>query len=194
MKKAKRSYVLKARGAQMAETRARIIEAIMQLHGEIGPRKTTVSAIAERAGVERLTVYRHFNNEAEMFTACSHRYLELNPPPDPSSWAGETDPTKRTKRGLADLYAFFSRTAPMFGKVYLDVEEYPSLKKIMDQFDTHLRDLADNLSSAWPRGKDAERRRIVLRHAAKFSTWQSLEAEGLKDAEKCSLVLSWLAA
>src|SRR5215475_5402705 len=107
MKKATRRYVLKARRERMAETRAGIVEAIMQLHEEVGPRNTTVSAIAARAGVERLTVYRHFRDEAAMFAACSHRYLELNPPPDPSAWAAESDPERRTRRALAALYSFF---------------------------------------------------------------------------------------
>ena len=192
MKRVKRRYVLRARGDQVAETRARIVEAIMGLHGEVGPRNTTVSAIAERAGVERLTVYRHFKGEAEMFAACSARYLELNPPPDPTAWAVERDPMRRTQRGLADLYAFFSRTAPMFAKIYLDVDEYPSLKKIMDQFDAHLRHLADDLASAWPRDKSTQKRQTILRHAAKFATWQSFEAEGVDNQEKIKFMIAWL--
>ena len=97
MVRVKRRYVLQARGDNVAETRARIVQAIMALHQEVGPRKTTVSAIASRAGVERLTVYRHFKGEAEMFAACSERYLELNPPPDPLAWAVEHDPMRRTR-------------------------------------------------------------------------------------------------
>src|SRR5262245_63643931 len=130
MKKAKRRYVLRARAEHVAETRARIVNAIMKLHEEVGPRSTTVSAIAARAGVERLTVYRHFQDEASMFAACSHRYLELNPPPDPLAWAHEVDPPRRARRGLGDLYAFFNRTSPMFEKIYRDVGEYVSLKGI----------------------------------------------------------------
>ena len=192
MKREKRRYVLRARGDQVAETRARIVEAIMGLHGEIGPRNTTVSAIADRAGVERLTVYRHFKGEAEMFTACSERYLELNPPPDPTAWAVERDPMRRAQRGLADLYAFFSRTAPMFAKIYLDVDEYPSLKTIMDQFDAHLRHLADELASAWPRDKSTRKRQTILRHAARLATWQSFEAEGVDNQEKINFMIAWL--
>ena len=191
--KATRPYILKARGEHMAETRARIVEAIMRLHGEIGPRKTTVSAIANRAGVERLTVYRHFRDEAEMFAACSHRYLELNPPPDLSAWASEVDPARRTRRGLQDLYVFFARTAPMFEKTYRDVDEYVSLKKIMDQFDAYLRKLADHLAAAWPRHR-AGARRVILRHAVKFATWQSLEADGVDNDQKIALMLEWLSA
>jgi AcrR family transcriptional regulator len=192
MKRVKRRYVLRTRGEQVAQTRARIVEAIMGLHGEVGPRNTTVSAIADRAGVERLTVYRHFKGEEEMFAACSGRYLELNPPPDPAAWAVERDPMRRTERGLADLYAFFSRTAPMFAKSYRDVDEYPALKKIMDQFDAHLRCLADDLASAWPRDESTRKCQTILRHAAKFATWQSFEAEGVDNQEKIKFITAWL--
>ncbi len=192
MEKAKRRYQLRARGDQVAKTRARIVEAIMRLHGEVGPRNTTVSAIADRAGVERLTVYRHFQDEAAMFAACSHRYMELNPPPDPSAWTGEIDPAGRTRRGLEDLYAFFGRTAPMFEKIYRDVNEFVSLKKIMDQFGDYLRNLADDLAAAWPASQAAARRRVILRHMVKFATWQSFEADGVDDEQKIELVLQCL--
>src|SRR5262245_13658939 len=192
MKKRKRPYVLRARGEHVAETRSRIVEAIMQLHEEIGPRNTTVSAIADRAGVERLTVYRHFKDEAEMFAACSHRYLELNPPPEPSDWSSELDPARRTRRGLEILYSFFRQTAPMFEKVYRDVGESAALAKVMGDFDSYLRHLADDLAGAWPRDNRYSNRRTILRHAAKFTVWQSFETEKLADTEKAALILQWL--
>lgn len=194
MKSGKRRYTLKARGEQMAETRARIVEAIMQLHQEVGPSQTTVSAIAEKAGVERLTVYRHFSNEAEMLAACSHRYFELNPPPNPTAWKAELDPVSRTKRGLADLYAFYGRTAPMFEKVYRDVGLSDATKNVVARFDEHVRGMADVMAAAWPRDQVAARRRLILRHAAKFATWQSLEAEDVSDQEKVALLLDWVSA
>ena len=192
MKKRKRPYVQRVRGDHVAETRARIVEAIMKLHEEIGPRNTTVSAIADRAGVERLTVYRHFKDEAAMFAACSHRYLELNPPPEPSDWASEPDLARRTRDGLETLYAFFRRTSPMFEKIYRDVSESAALGKVMSHFDGYLRGLGDDLAAAWPDDQRASHRRTILRHAAKFATWQSLEAEGASDTEKAALILQWL--
>jgi AcrR family transcriptional regulator len=192
MKKAKRSYVLKARAKRLANTRARIVEAIMCLHQEVGPRHTTISAIAKRAGVERLTVYRHFSDETAMFSACSHRYLELNPPPQPTKSASEEDPVRRTHRGLEEIYAFFSRTAPMFEKIYRDVGEYESLKEIMDGFDLYLRNLADDLATGWPQDSKRARRSVILRHATKFATWQSLAVEGIDNEQKVSLILGWL--
>jgi hypothetical protein len=74
----------------------------------------------------------------------------------------------------------------MFEKTYRDVDEYVSLKKIMDQFDAYLRNLADDLAAAWPRNQAAARRRVILRHATKFATWQSLEADGVDNNQKIS--------
>lgn len=192
MKKRKRPYVQRVRGEHVAETRDRIIEAIMKLHEEIGPRNTTVSAIAERAGVERLTVYRHFKDEAAMFAACSHRYLELNPPPGASDWASESDPVRRTRRGLETLYAFLRRTSTMFEKIYRDVGESVALSKVMGEFDGYLRGLADDLAAAWPDDQRVSQRRTILRHAVKFATWQSLDTEGVADTEKAALIQQWL--
>lgn len=194
MKKAgKRAYVLRARGERLAETRTRIVEAIMRLHEEVGPRHTTVSAIAARAGVERLTVYRHFRDEAAMFTACSQHHLGLNPPPQAEAWKHEPDPVSRTRRGLEEIYAYFGRTHSMFEKIYRDADEYESLRQILERFDAHLRGLADDLAGAWPKN-ERERSTLILRHAVKFSTWQAFAAEGVGDARKIALLLEWLGA
>src|SRR5262249_45249383 len=120
-----------------------------------------------------------------------HRYLELNPPPIPSDWSRELEPVRRTRRGLEALYSFFRRTAPMFEKIYRDVGESAALAKVMGDFDTYLRSVADDLADAWPRDKRGSRR-TILRHAAKFATWQSLQAERVDDAGKAALILQWL--
>lgn len=195
MKRArKRRYVLRVRGERQAETRARIVEAIMRLHEEVGPRYTTVSAIAERAGVERLTVYRHFRNEADMYSACSQRHMDLHPPPQATTWAGERDPASRTRRGLADIYAYFSRTADMLEKIYRDADHHAAIRGLLDGFDAHLRTLADDLAASWPRDKGHARRALILRHAVKFSTWRSFHADAVSNDAKIELMLAWLKA
>lgn len=194
MKRRKRRYVLRVRGEQVAETKARITDAIMHLHQEVGPRHTTVSAIAARAGVERLTVYRHFPDAEAMFAACSHRYLELNPAPQPELWAGESDRLLRTRRGLEEIYGYFRRTAALYTKAYADVDEIPALRQAMEAFDAHLRSLADDLASGWPSDADRPRRLVVLRHAVRFATWQSLEQLQVDDERKAGLILEWLTA
>jgi AcrR family transcriptional regulator len=78
-----RTYTLKRRAERQAETRRRIVEAAVDLHSSIGPARTTVSMIAERAGVQRHTFYAHFPDERSLFLACSGLTLERDPLPDP---------------------------------------------------------------------------------------------------------------
>ena len=88
------SYRLRARAAAMDRTRQRITQAAIELHGTIGPAATTMSAVAEKAGVTRATLYRHFANEDLLFTACSADWLAANPRPDLARWAAIEDPAR----------------------------------------------------------------------------------------------------
>ena len=110
----KRPY-RKTRRAELEEqTRRRITESTVALHEELGPARTSISAIAERAGVRRSTVYRHFPDEEALFAACSSHWRAANPPPDPGAWAAIEDPAERTEAALRELYAFYGRTEAMY--------------------------------------------------------------------------------
>ena len=78
----KRNYELRARAGRQQATRRRIVEATVALHREVGPARTTVAEIARRAGVQRLTVYNHFPDDAQLFAACQAHFLAQHPPPD----------------------------------------------------------------------------------------------------------------
>src|SRR6187455_2799086 len=118
----KRKYELKKRADDMAETHLRITEAAIELHGTVGPSRTTLSAVARRAGVERRTLYRHFPTEADLFVACSTHYFTANPWPDLGSWRAIRDPQQRLERALDELYAYYERTEPIFSNVLRDAE------------------------------------------------------------------------
>lgn len=105
----------------------------MKLHEEMGPRNTTIKAIAERAGVQRLTVYRHFPSDVEVFDACTSHWSSLNPPPDSRPWETIADPVMRAVVALSELYAYFSRTQGMWRVSYRDVGEVPALQAPMCQ-------------------------------------------------------------
>src|ERR1700754_994299 len=110
----KRPY-RKTRRAELEEqTRLRITESAVALHEQLGPARTSISAVAERAGVRRSTVYRHFPDEESLFAACSSHWRASNPPPDPGAWAAIDDPTRRTEVALRELYAFYARTRAMY--------------------------------------------------------------------------------
>ena len=127
----KRKYQLKKRAEQMGVTRRRITEAAIELHGTVGPSRTTMSAVAERAGVERRTLYRHFPTEADLFAACSSHYFAANPWPDLDSWRAIRDPQQRLERALDELYAYFERTEPMYSNVLRDAELVDSAREAM---------------------------------------------------------------
>ena len=173
----KRKYELKKRAEEMAETRRRITEAAVELHGTVGPARTTLSAVAERAGVQRHTVYRHFPSEAELFGACSAHYFTANPWPDLEPWRAISDPHQRLARALDELYAWYERTEPMFSNVLRDLELVDAIQPTIVPLQDYLAEAAEILAAGWPaRGR---RRRVLaaaLRHAVDFQTWRSLTA------------------
>src|SRR3954453_14262342 len=116
----KRPYRMKRRAELEAQTRQRITESAVALHEEVGPAQTSMSAIAERAGVRRSTVYRHFPDEEALFDACSSHWLAANPPPAPRAWEPIDDPAERREAALRELYAFYGRTPRMYTSLYRD--------------------------------------------------------------------------
>ena len=186
---AKRKYELKKRAEQMGETRRRITEAAIDLHGTLGPSRTTLSAVAERAGVERRTLYRHFPTEADLFAACSADYFDAHPWPDLDSWSAIRDPQERLVRALDDLYAYYERTEPMFTNVLRDVDVLDFARDAMAPLDVYLDDATEILvSGRGARGRKRELLKGALRHALSFSTWHSLATNGIArtDAVKLS--------
>src|SRR4030095_8240736 len=104
-----RQYTLKKRADQVADTRRRIVEATVELHGTVGPAATTLSMIAERAAVQRHTLYAHFPDERSLFLACSGLALERDPLPDAAPWSEIADVRERLRVGLSALYGWYER-------------------------------------------------------------------------------------
>ncbi len=171
-------YTLKQRAVQQAETRKRIVEAIVELHKTIGPARTTISAIAERAGVERLTVYRHFPQESELFGACAEHWRATNPPPDLAAWRAIDDPLERLVQALNDTYSYYERTAPMLGNVLRDADILPALAQQIAGYRWFISTSQSLLVEGWDL---PEHRRVVtlaaIGHALSFETWRSLTVQ-----------------
>ncbi len=175
----KRKYELKKRADAMGETRRRITEAAVELHTSIGPARTTVSAVAERAGVQRHTVYRHFPTDDELFSACSSHYAELHPLPDGEAWAAEADPAARLELALEQLYDHYAETAGMYANVLRDAELVEAIPRVLAPFERRVDEMAGALASGW--GARGARRAVLdaaIRHALGFRTWQSLVQQG----------------
>jgi AcrR family transcriptional regulator len=184
----KRKYELKKRAEGVAETHRRITEAAIELHGSVGPARTTLSAVAERAGVERRTLYRHFPTEADLFAACSSHYFAANPWPDLEAWRGVRDPDERLERALDELYAYYERTEPMFRNVLRDAEVVDFARDSMAPLQAYLDEAAEILTAG--RGARGRRRELLegaVRHALAFSTWQSLASNGISRPDAARL-------
>jgi AcrR family transcriptional regulator len=190
MSKQKRPYRMTRRAELEEQTRKRITESAVALHEERGPARTPISAVAERAGVRRSTVYRHFPDEEALFAACSSHWRAANPAPDPAAWAAIEDPGERTETALRELYAFYSRTEAMYTSLLRDEPVVPIIQRLLGDFYGYLRAIQDILMAGRGlRGRAARRTRAAIGHALSFPTWRSLTREqGLADADAVALM------
>lgn len=189
----KRKYNKSLRAEQQGETRERIIEALMELHEELGPANTSIKAIAEKAGVQRLTVYRHFPDEMSMFQACTSQWFELHPPPSIGEWAELENASERSVTALLAFYRYYRRTEKMWNVSYRDLDKVEALRGPMSQFEAYLDQVCDDLVKAWKQTRNTKKLlQVTLRHALRFSTWQSLKNAKLKDENIMELVITWL--
>jgi AcrR family transcriptional regulator len=184
-----RPYRMRRRAESQQRTRLRITESAVELHGTLGPSRTSISAVAEHAGVRRSTVYRHFADEAALFDACTAHWSAANPPPDAFAWAAIDDPQERLSVALGELYGFYGRTAQMLENLFRD-EDHPLIRERFGAFHVYLQTTREILlSDRTLRGRARRRTRAALGHAIAFSTWRSLVREqGLADGEAAGLM------
>ena len=174
-----RTYTLKRRAEQQAETRLRIVEAAVELHGSVGPASTTISMVAERAGVQRHTLYAHFPDERSLNMACSGLSLERDPLPAAEAWRAIEDPRERLRIGLRAVYDWYERNADLAACVLRDAEHHALTKEIMAlRFGPPMAACHEVLGR-----KLNAKQRAMLGLALSFHTWRTLVREGgLKQA------------
>jgi AcrR family transcriptional regulator len=186
----KRPYRMTRRAELEEQTRLRITESAVALHEELGPAHTSISAIAERAGVRRSTVYRHFPDEEALFDACSSHFRAANPPPDPRAWASIGDSAERMRAALRDIYAFYAATEAMYVSLLRDEPLVPTIQRRLRDFYGYLGSIQDDLAAGRGlRGRRAQYVRAAIGHALAFPTWRSLAREqGLGNDEAVELM------
>lgn len=187
-------YELKRRAERQEETRARIARATLELHETVGPSLTTISAIAEKAGVGRPTVYSHFPDELSLFKACSSLDLSENPLPDPGRWAGISDPEERLRSALVELYAYFRRREGLWTNIMRDQEmprmkSNPDAREIMEPFFAHWVRMREILAAGW----ETRDRQLLLGAvglALDFHSWRTMvRRQGLDDEQAIELMV-----
>jgi AcrR family transcriptional regulator len=174
----------------------------VQLHGTVGPARTTVSEIAKIAGVRRATVYNHFPTDLDLLTACSSHWFAENPPPDPEPWAQIPDPARRAGTALGAMYRYYESGREMLENVLRDATLVPALEQILRlKWEPMLEGIVDILAEGWittdadarpkRRAGDAEIR-ASIKVALNFFTWQTLAASGLSAESAARLASSWI--
>jgi AcrR family transcriptional regulator len=186
----KRRYELKHRAEQQAETRSRIVAATVGLHTSVGPARTTISEIAERAGVQRNTVYAHFPDQQSLLAACSAHWASIHPLPDESRWSAIADPDERLRAALHDVYEWYDGVEDDIAIFDRDSQVHDATAEAVARRHERFRSLSESLASGWPRRKAV---RAAIGHALEFETWRSLvRRQGLTRAQAVDAVLSFV--
>jgi AcrR family transcriptional regulator len=182
-----RPYRKAKRAADEMRTRTRIVDAAEALHGTLGPSRTSVSAIAERAAVTRATLYRHFPDAESLFLACSSQWLSRQQLPDPDSWTVHTDPVERLRAGLAEIYRYYRGGEQMIALIHRDADAIPPGVRA-NGLAAEQRWL-NTLLDPFP-GRRRKKVQAAVAHAAEFSTWRSLcLTQGLSERSAIELIV-----
>ncbi len=185
-----RPYRKRRRAESEEETRRRITEAAVELHGTVGPSNSTITEVAKLAGVSRMTVYNHFPTEVDLFAACSSHWASQNPFPDPSRWTGVTEPSERLRSALEEMYGWYDSKQQMLGNVLRDVPVVPALAEVMDElWTTYMADIVGVLAEGLtPRSGQDGALHASLRLAVDFNTWRTLTESGLGRGEAAEVM------
>lgn len=187
----KRRYRLKARGDRQQATRLRIIKATVALHDELGPARTTVAEIARRAGVQRLTVYNHFPEEADLLDACGAHWMAEHPLPDMSAALAEPDAAERLRRVLTALYGWYRENKRGTEHLQRDRLLMPALDALMRiRTDREMASLADLLAAGFAGADRRAELRGAIALALDFWTWRRLSHEGLTDDAAAAVMMA----
>lgn len=183
-----RKYEMRKRAERIEETRRRIVEAAVELHETVGPARASLSSIAERAGVERQTYYRHFPDERSLFSACSGLWIERNPPPDPGPWREIEDPEDRLRHGLGEIYAYFEANEAMLASVLRDAEVHAMTREMVSRgIGPAKAGWSAALAAGWARSR---KRRAAIDLALNFHTWRSLTGESGFSADQAAELMA----
>jgi AcrR family transcriptional regulator len=172
----------------------RIAQAAYELHATVGPAQTTISAVAERAGVQRHTVYHHYPDLTSLFRACTEHGMRVTGVPEAGPWRAIEDPRVRLGRALPELYAWYRANARLLGNMVRDMALMGEIGGA-ESFTERMNDLFAALATGWPGDAEAQRlRSIAIGHAMAFETWRSLTTPGLSDAEAADVMAGFVAS
>jgi len=184
-----RAYRMGRRREGLDAMRQRIAEAAFELHATVGPAQTSISAVAERAGVQRHTVYNHFPDLGALFRACTEHGMRVTRVPEAGPWLAIDDPILRLRRALPELYAYYRANSRLLGNVVRDMALLGEIGG-SEAFVKRMTELFGALATGWPDDAVTTRVRMAaIGHAMSFETWRSLTGNGLSDTETADMMV-----
>jgi AcrR family transcriptional regulator len=190
----RRAYRMGRRLESVQETRDRIAAAAFELHATIGPARTTISSVAERAGVQRHTVYHHFPDLTSLFRACTDHGIRVTRVPDSEAWLTISDPAARLRVGLGDLYGYYRVNARLVGNILRDMPMFADVGGT-EAFDDQMGQIFATLTEGWKVGEAVPLRlRTAIGHAMAFETWRSLTEHGVTDDQARDMMVAFVVA
>jgi AcrR family transcriptional regulator len=195
-KDGRRSYRMRRRQASIDATRRRITAAAFELHSTLGPSRTTIRAIADRAGVQRHTVYAHFPEMQDLYRACTEHGMSVARMPSPEPWVAIGEPDARLRAGLAALYGWYRANRGMLLAILRDADPSTPAPTEPDPFEQRMAAIHRTLAAGWSPPTPGAIRVLeaCIAHAIDFETWRSLTDGGLDNEQVAGLLTGLVAA
>jgi AcrR family transcriptional regulator len=183
---------MRRRADLVDKTRQRITEAAVRLHTTVGPSAASISAVAEEAGVTRLTLYRHFPSKDALFGACMSHWRAVHPLPDPEAWRAIAPFEARVHAALGDLYRWFGENGDDLYPIYRDAAYTPQSNQRAREANNN-RMVEATLHDVVAEGAAKRRLRAAVGHVISYWTWRSLAVDqGLSTHEASKLAAEFV--
>jgi AcrR family transcriptional regulator len=125
---APRTYTQNKRAEAARLTRARILEATLDLYRERGIKETTLKAVAEKADVSRGTILHHFGSADGLLGAVLDGVIETLDLPNASLFEGLNGLDARI-RAFVDAFVLFNERSQHWWTMFADDMQRPELQQ-----------------------------------------------------------------
>jgi AcrR family transcriptional regulator len=122
------------------ETRRRIVEACFELHARQGIAATTMTQVAEVAGVGIGTVYHYFPSYEDAVTACGAFTAATVPLPTSEALAGSDELGERLEALAAAVFDFYDRLEP-FVRIRAERDRFEPVHRFVEHEESNRRAL-----------------------------------------------------
>lgn len=189
-----RSYRQVARAGAHRRTHERIVDAAEAYYRATTIAPANFSAIAKGAGVQRLTLYRHFPDDAALLRAVLDRWHARHPLPA-DRWSTVADPRQRLRVALDSLYQYYAGAEPTIALLSAARDRHIIVADWLDAVDRRLAAFRDRLAAGWGvTGRAQQWLGAVVGHTLDSSTWRSLVRQGgLSSTDAARLMARWVA-